>query len=356
MIDGRHARCRRRRSTSAAPLCTADERACSASRSIPRSPRTASSISTTRAIEARQRASTASRASRCPATTIAAARRELVLIDNIPSPRGNHNAGDLQFGNDGYLYVSVGDGGCDYAGDSGCAGQNDASRDQHVLLGKILRITSDRRHPARQPVPGRRHGPLQRHAAARRRATSARRPSPGGCATRSASPSTRTPPARASSSTTSARTPGRRSTSAQAGADYGWNVREGPCANGSTTNCGPPPAGMTNPIYDYSHGEPAAPRSPAARSCRTASGRRPTTAPTCSATTSAARSSCSTPAAAAASRAASSRPTSARVVNMTFGPSRAGGAGALLHELRERRRGAPHRVHRRTPTGRRPRS
>jgi PKD domain/Glucose / Sorbosone dehydrogenase len=37
------------------------------------------------------------------------------------------------------------------------------------------------------------------------------------------------------------------------GADYGWNVREGHCARGSTTNCGPPPAGMTNPIYDYPH-------------------------------------------------------------------------------------------------------
>ena len=36
-----------------------------------------------------------------------------------------------------------------------------------------------------------------------------------------------------------------------AGADYGWNVREGHCANGSTTNCGAPPAGMTNPIFDY---------------------------------------------------------------------------------------------------------
>ena len=40
---------------------------------------------------------------------------EQVLIDNIPSPGAIHNAGDLQFGKDGNLYVSVGDGGCDYA-------------------------------------------------------------------------------------------------------------------------------------------------------------------------------------------------------------------------------------------------
>jgi PKD repeat protein len=40
---------------------------------------------------------------------------------------------------------------------------------------------------------------------------------------------------------------------AQAGADYGWNVREGFCATGSTTDCGPPPAGMTNPIFAYAH-------------------------------------------------------------------------------------------------------
>ena len=45
-----------------------------------------------------------------------------MLVDEIPSRAATTTRGDLHFGNDGYLYVSVGDGGCDYAGDSGCAG------------------------------------------------------------------------------------------------------------------------------------------------------------------------------------------------------------------------------------------
>jgi glucose/arabinose dehydrogenase len=48
---------------------------------------------------------------------------EKVLIDNVPSPNGHHNAGDLSFGKDGYLYITVGDGGCDYKGDSGWGGR-----------------------------------------------------------------------------------------------------------------------------------------------------------------------------------------------------------------------------------------
>jgi glucose/arabinose dehydrogenase len=79
---------------------------------------------------------------------------EKVLIDNIPSPNGNHNAGDLSFGKDGYLYVSVGDGGCDYKGDSGCGGSNDASRDRDILLGKVLRITRDGQIPSTNPYTG----------------------------------------------------------------------------------------------------------------------------------------------------------------------------------------------------------
>ena len=179
---------------------------------------------------------------------------ELVLVDGIPATSGNHNGGDLQFGRDGYLYVSVGDAGCDYAG-GGCYGQNDASRDQHALVGKILRITSSRRHPAGQSVRRRRHGALQRH-----RPYDRRHEVPGDVCLGPAEPvPVRVRPERrrapASSSTTSARAPGRKSNAGLAGADYGWNVREGPCANGSETDCGPQPAGMTNPAYAYSHDE-----------------------------------------------------------------------------------------------------
>ena len=78
---------------------------------------------------------------------------ELVLLDNLPSP-GGHEGGDLQFGKDGFLYVSVGDGYCDYAGNSGCAGENDAARDQHMLLGKILRITTSGGIPPGNPYQG----------------------------------------------------------------------------------------------------------------------------------------------------------------------------------------------------------
>lgn len=79
---------------------------------------------------------------------------ELVLVDNMPSPVGNHNAGDVHFGPDGYLYISIGDGGCDYANTTQCGINNDAARDQHVLTGKILRITKTGGIPATNPFQG----------------------------------------------------------------------------------------------------------------------------------------------------------------------------------------------------------
>lgn len=79
---------------------------------------------------------------------------ELIVMDNMPSWGGNHNGGDIHFGNDGYLYISIGDGGTDYDGSGGSAGSNNAARDQHILLGKVLRITGTGGVPADNPFVG----------------------------------------------------------------------------------------------------------------------------------------------------------------------------------------------------------
>jgi glucose/arabinose dehydrogenase len=54
----------------------------------------------------------------------------------IVQPFANHNAGDLQFGSDGFLYIPLGDGG--NANDPG-----NRAQDPHTLLGKVLRIDVD---------------------------------------------------------------------------------------------------------------------------------------------------------------------------------------------------------------------
>ncbi len=43
------------------------------------------------------------------ATNVIDVASELVLVDNMPSPNGNHNAGDLQFGRDSNLYITIGE-------------------------------------------------------------------------------------------------------------------------------------------------------------------------------------------------------------------------------------------------------
>lgn len=175
---------------------------------------------------------------------------EVVLIDNIPSPNGNHNAGDLHFGQDGYLYISVGDGGCDYnPPESGeCGGNNDASRDQHILLGKLLRITGDGGIPPTNPFQG--------PGTARCNVTG--RTTAGQKCQETFAWGLRNPFRFAFRPGTNqfyindvGQGTWEEIDEGLSGADYGWNVREGHCSNGSTSNCGAPPAGMTNPIYDY---------------------------------------------------------------------------------------------------------
>lgn len=62
-----------------------------------------------------------------------ASRRVLLVIDQ---PFSNHNAGDLKFGPDGYLWIPLGDGGS--GNDPFCNAQRD-----DTLLGKVLRIDVD---------------------------------------------------------------------------------------------------------------------------------------------------------------------------------------------------------------------
>ena len=177
---------------------------------------------------------------------------ELILIDNMPSPAGNHNAGDLHFGKDGYLYISIGDGGCDWANDSGCAGSNDAARDEHVLTGKILRITDSGDIPPDNPFQG---------------------PGTDRCNDGGTSAGTKCQetfawglrnPFRIAFDPNAAGTRffindvgqglWEEIDEAQAGADYGWNICEGAHANNSTGPCSSAPPGMVAPIFEYRHG------------------------------------------------------------------------------------------------------
>lgn len=72
------------------------------------------------------------------------------IILQIDKPAFNHNGGCLAFGPDGFLYISVGDGG--EGNDVGKGhGPNGNGQDTSVLLGKILRLDVD--HGAPYSVP-----------------------------------------------------------------------------------------------------------------------------------------------------------------------------------------------------------
>lgn len=69
---------------------------------------------------------------------------EVILLDDIASDAGNHNAGALHFGNDGQLYIAVGDGGQ----------TSTNAQDLTTLSGKILRINKDGTIPSDNPFVG----------------------------------------------------------------------------------------------------------------------------------------------------------------------------------------------------------
>jgi glucose/arabinose dehydrogenase len=67
--------------------------------------------------------------------------KEKIILDHIPSTNGNHNGGDIHFGFDGKLYISVGESGC-------CP--HDA-QELDTLRGKILRINPNGTIPTDNP-------------------------------------------------------------------------------------------------------------------------------------------------------------------------------------------------------------
>jgi glucose/arabinose dehydrogenase len=75
-----------------------------------------------------------------PAEIGSASASERRVVLEVAQPFKNHNAGQLVFGPDGYLYVGLGDGGS--GGDPHDNGQN-----LGALLGKMLRIDIDRKDP-----------------------------------------------------------------------------------------------------------------------------------------------------------------------------------------------------------------
>jgi len=179
---------------------------------------------------------------------------EVVLVDRMPARGTNHNAGDIQFGKDGHLYIAIGDGGTDYAGASpGSAGGNDAARDRNVLTGKILRIAKDGSIPPDNPFAA---------TGADCRLTGGHAGS-GHCRETWA---------------WGLRNPFRFATDENAtgvrlyindvgqglweevnegvpGADYGWNACEGRHDNGSTApGCAAAPPGSVLPVFEYPHG------------------------------------------------------------------------------------------------------
>ena len=174
-----------------------------------------------------------------------------LIVDNIPSPASNHNAGDLAFGRDGFLYITTGDGGCQIGAPDQCGPDNNNSRRLDIPNGKVLRVTRAGDVPDDNPFVG---------DVDARRCTAPGGPDAGEgpCIETFASglrnpfrmdiaPGTSTPWVNDVGQST-----WEEIDAIEAGADYGWNAREGFCALASTTDCNP--TEFADPQFAYDRG------------------------------------------------------------------------------------------------------
>ena len=214
---------------------------------------------------------------------------EQVLVDHIPAPGGNHNAGDLQFDKQGLLFISVGDGGQDLQ--TGAAGDNNGNaRRLDLLNGKILRIQRDGGIPGSNPFQGaqstrcaaagraqagshrvesakkhNKHHKRHKHHKHKKRKHKRKNQGNSGVTCQEIFATGLRNPFRIAFDPDDNGNAQRffindvgggaweEVDDGQAGADYGWNLREGPCPTGTTSNCSPS-GNFTEPIHAYSHG------------------------------------------------------------------------------------------------------
>ncbi len=187
------------------------------------------------------------------ANNIVSPASETILVDRMPARGTNHNAGDLHFGKDGYLYISIGDGGTDYSGGApGSGGGNDAARDRHVLTGKILRVTRDGDIPPDNPFQGAGTGRCNTTGAT----------TPGAHCRETFAWGLRNPFRFAMDPNVAGtrfyindvgQGAWEEIDESLAGADYGWNVCEGSYVNGSTSTRCSTTSGYTMPRFEYPH-------------------------------------------------------------------------------------------------------
>ena len=171
-----------------------------------------------------------------PRTAEADSGRTVIRIEKPAD--AEHNGGQLQFGPDGYLYISTGDGG-------GAGDPDDNAQDRNSLLGKILRIDpkrdADRPYavPADNPFVGK-PGRDEIYALGLRnpwrfsfdRASGALVIADVGQSTLEEVDYARSDAAR--------------------GANFGWDAFEG-SGRFRSPSAGPPPGRQVEPIYEYRH-------------------------------------------------------------------------------------------------------
>jgi glucose/arabinose dehydrogenase len=175
---------------------------------------------------------------------------EVVLLDNMNIPAGNHNGGDLHIGDDGDLYVSVGDGGTNPRGSGASAAQ-----DLSLFNGKILRITTSGGVPSDNPFVG-------VSGAQSCAMEGIKAPTTAKCI-EIYDYGLRNPYRFAFDPNTSAtrffindvgESTWEEVDEGGSGLNYGWDSREGFCDTGSSTSCPPTPVGFTDPLTAYNHG------------------------------------------------------------------------------------------------------